>query len=321
MNKKENGITLIALVITIIVLLILAGVAIAMLSGENGILKKAAEAKTETEQAQIEEEARLIDMELTTFFATNNMKYKCSNGYITGFNVNGSEVEESVEKFEEKLEPLGYKINLRYKYDYLHNTGEDVEIDDKTIKIATGMSVQKDGETIARTIVFADVKCDSGINTDDLSPFVKYTIRDINVVDFMKVAMDVNCDGKINGTDNKLIKEYLLGGAKINQNQYASNPKKIIEDKESCIRYRYISSPAENNLYTLEYNEMIDRYNFRVKSSESIKAEDLLNTLPANGKIKRNGEEVAANENVQNGDEVVCVSSGKEIPIGKIIIE
>ncbi len=39
--KKENGITLIALVITIIVLLILAGVTIAMLSGENGLLTRA----------------------------------------------------------------------------------------------------------------------------------------------------------------------------------------------------------------------------------------------------------------------------------------
>ena len=56
---KENGITLIALVITIIVLLILAGVAISMLSGENGILKRAGEAKEETRFAQIEEIIKL----------------------------------------------------------------------------------------------------------------------------------------------------------------------------------------------------------------------------------------------------------------------
>ena len=61
--KKNNGITLIALVITIIVLLILAGVAIAMLSGENGILRKAAEAKIKTEQAQLDEQVRLAQME------------------------------------------------------------------------------------------------------------------------------------------------------------------------------------------------------------------------------------------------------------------
>lgn len=38
--KKQKGITLIALVITIIVLLILAGISIATLTGENGILRK-----------------------------------------------------------------------------------------------------------------------------------------------------------------------------------------------------------------------------------------------------------------------------------------
>ena len=45
--RTNKGITLVAVVITIIVLLILAGVAISMLSGENGILKQAAKAKTE----------------------------------------------------------------------------------------------------------------------------------------------------------------------------------------------------------------------------------------------------------------------------------
>ena len=48
-NKTETkGITLIALVITIIILLILAGISIAMLTGENGILKKAQESKNTT---------------------------------------------------------------------------------------------------------------------------------------------------------------------------------------------------------------------------------------------------------------------------------
>ena len=46
--KTKKGITLIALVITIIVLLILAGVSIAMLTGENGILNKATTAKQKT---------------------------------------------------------------------------------------------------------------------------------------------------------------------------------------------------------------------------------------------------------------------------------
>lgn len=47
--KKNNGITLIALVITIIVLLILAGVSIAMITSQDGILGKAKDAKAKNE--------------------------------------------------------------------------------------------------------------------------------------------------------------------------------------------------------------------------------------------------------------------------------
>ena len=47
-KNTEKGITLIVLVITIIVLLILAGVSIAMLTGENGILTRATDSKTQT---------------------------------------------------------------------------------------------------------------------------------------------------------------------------------------------------------------------------------------------------------------------------------
>ena len=57
--KSNNGITLIALVITIIVLLILAGVSIAMLTGENGILTQANNSKQVTERAEAKERAQL----------------------------------------------------------------------------------------------------------------------------------------------------------------------------------------------------------------------------------------------------------------------
>ena len=50
--RKDKGITLIALVVTIIVLLILAGISINMLTGQNGILKRATEAKKSTGEAQ-----------------------------------------------------------------------------------------------------------------------------------------------------------------------------------------------------------------------------------------------------------------------------
>ena len=57
--RRNKGITLIALVVTIIVLLILAGISIAMLTGQNGILNRAAEAKEKTGVAQEDEEKTL----------------------------------------------------------------------------------------------------------------------------------------------------------------------------------------------------------------------------------------------------------------------
>ena len=58
-KKETRGITLIALVITIIVLLILAAVSIATLTGENGILTRANDAKEETEVAEEKEAIQL----------------------------------------------------------------------------------------------------------------------------------------------------------------------------------------------------------------------------------------------------------------------
>ena len=57
--KKQTGITLIALIITIIVLLILVGVTIATLTGENGILTRANDSKKQTEIASVKEQAQL----------------------------------------------------------------------------------------------------------------------------------------------------------------------------------------------------------------------------------------------------------------------
>ena len=64
--KKQKGITLIALVVTIVVLLILAGVSIAMLKGDNGIVTKAGEASSATKEANAKEKIELILNEYQT---------------------------------------------------------------------------------------------------------------------------------------------------------------------------------------------------------------------------------------------------------------
>ena len=96
MLREKRGITLIALVITIIVLLILAGVTIATLTGDNGILTKAGDAKTSTEIGDEKEKVELsavgalakdngeeikreyLNDELTSYIGTEGTDYTLS---------------------------------------------------------------------------------------------------------------------------------------------------------------------------------------------------------------------------------------------------
>ena len=63
LRKKNKGITLVALVVTIIVLLILAGISISMLTGQNGILNRASEAKEKAEVSEKKEKSDMADLE------------------------------------------------------------------------------------------------------------------------------------------------------------------------------------------------------------------------------------------------------------------
>ena len=107
MIKKNNGITLIALVITIIVLIILAGISINLLLGDNGIIRKAGLAGDASEKSSDLERIKLAIMEATIDKATtgssdleaalrNNLDVSklqsvTSNGNVAKVNYNGNE--------------------------------------------------------------------------------------------------------------------------------------------------------------------------------------------------------------------------------------
>ena len=100
-NKQNNkGITLIALVITIIVLLILASVSIAMLTGSNGILTQASNAKQTTEESAENEKRQLSQIEASTHL--ENYDYTDAEGNTAkipaGFAVSNVEGENLVSK-------------------------------------------------------------------------------------------------------------------------------------------------------------------------------------------------------------------------------
>ncbi|MCI8411750.1 MAG: leucine-rich repeat domain-containing protein [Clostridia bacterium] len=124
-NRETNkGITLIALVITIIVLLILAGVSISMLTGENGILKQANTAKEENRKSELKEEGKL-DMN-DTYIQTQQVEaYEISstdedfsdwatdgNGAITAYNGSLTEVVIPSKIGDEKITTVGKSGNI-----------------------------------------------------------------------------------------------------------------------------------------------------------------------------------------------------------------
>ena len=90
--NKSTGITLIALVVTIVVLLILAAVSISMLGGENGIITQAQETNVKTENGEVYEALllKIADNNInnaTTENDTDALNYLLSEGYIDNNNI------------------------------------------------------------------------------------------------------------------------------------------------------------------------------------------------------------------------------------------
>lgn len=82
MNKRSRGITLIALIITIIVLVILAGVSITLLTKENSIINNAKSSTEGYKIKHIEEILSMIILDLQADALDNNMQLDFSlNGY------------------------------------------------------------------------------------------------------------------------------------------------------------------------------------------------------------------------------------------------
>lgn len=107
-SKSAGGITLIALVITVIVLLILAGIGVTMLTGENSIMNKAGQAKENTEKAQLKEQADIVKNGMLLNKVQNNTELTQSelvegiaaDSYFKGSTVIGNKVVTSENKWD-----------------------------------------------------------------------------------------------------------------------------------------------------------------------------------------------------------------------------
>ncbi len=112
-ERKEGGITLIVLVITIIVFLILAGVTIAFLSGPNGIIQKSIEAKLETRGGEVEEKIKLWKTEYQTSKYIDGMQVKKEDEMLNELLDQKLIFNEEIDK-ENKIITIGSK-EINYK--------------------------------------------------------------------------------------------------------------------------------------------------------------------------------------------------------------
>ena len=190
-NKKERGITLIALVVTIIVLIILAGISINLIFGTNGIINKAKSSKTLTEQASLNEQIALgeIDKELEK--------------YIEGLPENTKD-NPQVAGTEVKIPESWYTTTPAYV------STEDGSVVKKSVKLASVTAVATgNGETVPVPIGFYYVggTKDTGVvisdNSADKNKYVNYTPTG-EVTEGIPAGVTYNEDGTVNEEKSEL---------------------------------------------------------------------------------------------------------------------
>ena len=174
MKSKERGITLIALVVTIIILLILAGVTISALSGQNGILRNAGKSKEETEKAQVIEQAQI---DILGKQADNSSRELERNDIKEVLDKYFKEVPEDFKSdtvLDTKEEYGNYKIPLSEIY--------DGEIKEPTLK-AGDMSEEQRKELIGKYVTNYEPASNAAIVTEEGIPgkWMIFNIDDENI--------------------------------------------------------------------------------------------------------------------------------------------
>lgn len=137
--RNERAITLIALIITIIILLILSGVTIILLTGENGIMNKAIIASEATKKANAKERLQtyLIDIQAEKISEGKKVSLECLDEKSQELSEKGVKVENLGSPRNVTLEGYTFKVK-----DDLTIEGDGIQSDSNT-----GNSQEESGST------------------------------------------------------------------------------------------------------------------------------------------------------------------------------
>ena len=142
--KKEKGITLIALVISIIVMIVLSGISLNATIGENGIINRARESKLKQEEAEVEGE-------ILSGIASLDIEYYQKATSDIGITINSIYSISGLSKYVNgKINGFNYNKNGTTVVYYTNERGSyTVKIgEDGNVKTYSGIFVQKD-ETVS----------------------------------------------------------------------------------------------------------------------------------------------------------------------------
>ena len=211
---KEKGITLIALIVTIIVLIILAGITIATLTGEDGIINNANDAKEDTEIAN---EKEIVNR--ATISAMGNNK-------------RGNIVKDELQDELDRITKVGDTE--------VEDTGEEYNV--VFVNTQRYYTVNKDGDIIEEGKIVidkspGDITKDENENSlrgDESEPFEIWCIEDL--VSFSKEVNNKNT------YENKYTIRYILG----------SNTKTLEQKDLTNFKDRFIEHIKNNNLSIIE---------------------------------------------------------------------
>ena len=183
-TKEMKGITLVALVVTIVVLLILAGVSINLVLGNNGIIIKAKKAAEKTAEAQEKEmtESNLLEQELENSLATPTPKPQPTDGvkipagfyYVGGTKTSGiviSDNENDKDKYKNKA-VVGTDL-LGNQYVWIPCTTDNTSSELQYTRTEWGVEVDGDSRAIKdeltltdASVTYSDADTANGINAD-----------------------------------------------------------------------------------------------------------------------------------------------------------
>ncbi len=250
LRKKQSGITLVALVVTIVVLLILAGITIMYTMGENSIFKKAQEAKNKTEDA--------IQNEQEYMNSIDNM----INEYTNGTGTNTPTPENPWAKIDRIAKAIANDNSITS--DSTQATGTTEKGESYDIKVGDILEVEYNGE--AKRVRVLGFKHDDLVNTtvyggSHTKASISFEFLDCLGTHNMN-GTDVDTSTNANGWVNTEMRTFLEG---TNGRGKLSNNSYIKQVKKKCIKtYNDANSVATSNdyLWLLSASEVLkDGYN------------------------------------------------------------